>query len=379
MSYKFHQCVGLMALMLLVCGSAIAGGGREFEKTFSKKYLLAKDGAVSVANSFGSVRYSVWDRAEVSFRVRIVVDAGNHEEANATFDRIGINFSNDGQTARAETRIGEASSQSFLGRLMKGEIFGGNQNDNFKVHYEVNLPRSTRLLTEAKHCNVEIGDFAGPTEFNVRFGQLVAGTLAGRNQVEVSFGEYRIEGFGAPSSLRLRHSQGRLGSAGVLTYDGRYSEFEIEEVDVLTLDIGFDDVEVLRATSVEADGNYNELEIDEVKIVRLDNGFSDIELGTVYESLEANVRYGGLSVDRLAAGFQLVEVENSFADVEIDVDDGAAFEVKLRSSNGGVSVKLDGNLIEEASGNTKYVSGTVGRGGRARIEGTAKFGDIKVY
>lgn len=357
---------------------------QDFEKTYSETFDVDGDGTVVLENRYGEIRVSTWDRDIVQIDVRVKVSADDQDDADDTFDRIQIDFSESGNRAKATTSIGDRRGKGggILDRIFNGDwSWGGSSSNDFKVYYEVKMPASANLETTAKYCDVELPDLTGDTRLSIGYGDLYAGDLKGQtNAITVSYGSARIGTLGGDSELRLRYSEGSLNEAGNLRYDGRYSDYRIGSVGKLDLNIGYEDIEVGTADEIRMNGNYSDVEVDKVGRLFIDGNYNEWTVNEVRNELEVDASYGDLEIDRLVAGFSRVYIRTNYIDVELDIDSDAGYELELRTRYGDVSYDKSRiqNLNSDKSGSSKTVTGTVTGKGNGRVDISTSYGDIEL-
>ena len=371
----------LLSLLILAIGSLSLGAAdwppADFEKKISETFSIREDGRVRLDNRYGEIKVSTWNESRVKIDVLIRVDASNEDEFNEVLDRIDVALSGGSNSVSAVTTINSNRRSDSWWSLLTG----GSNSSDFKIYYDVTLPASVNLEVAARYCDVQLPSLTGETYLDVGYGDLVAGRLSNRTDMDISYGSARVERVGDNSRVKFRYSDGSIRNAGDLSYDGRYSELRFGTVGVLRLDVGYDEIEVEAADEVYLDGNYNELSVERVGAVYLDGNYTDINLGTVNRSVRFDGNYGDLQIKRLASGFELVKIDASYSDIEIDVDDDAGFILDLRARYGDIDAPTNAlsprNVGSEDS--SEYVKGTKSGTGNGRIEISTNYGDIEIY
>lgn len=389
MNYKLFHLLLLPALLLLATTGLRAGPpisfAQDYEKTFSETFNVDGSGDVRLTNRYGDIRVETWDRDQVKIDVRVIVSASNQTDANRTFDRIEISFSGGANSATAITSIGANSrkNKGIISSLLDGEWpswdMGSSAND-FKVHYTVRMPASASLETDAKYCDVNLPDLSGNNRLTVGYGNLVAGDLTGRSEVNVSYGSARIDQLGANSTFRVRYCDGNtIRKAADLRYDGRYSETEIGTVDRLTVDAGYEEIEVDRAGEIRFAGNYNDLNVEVVDRLFFDGNYCDVAVGKITRELEVDASYGDIEVQEVTAGFERIYLRVNYIDVELDIADNAGYTVDLRSRYGNINFNApNASVNRDKSGSSQSVTGKKPGQGNGKVDISTSYGDIDI-
>ncbi len=359
---------------------------QDYEKTYTETFKVDGDGDVRLANRYGEITVETWDRNEVKIDVRVKVSASDQDDANRTFDRIEVSFTGGANSATAITNIGTSKSRSkgIIESIFAGEwpsMRGGHNSNDFKVYYRVKMPASASLETEAKYCDVNLPDLSGNTNLSVGYGNLVAGDLTGRNEISVSYGSARVDELGENSTFRVRYCDGNeIRKAADLRYDGRYSETRIGPVSGrLSIDAGYEEIEVESARELRLNGNYNDLEIESVGRVYLDGNYCDIIIGEVLKEIEVDASYGDLEIEHLRTGFERVYIRVNYIDVELDIDSDAGYDLDLKTRYGGISYDSSrANVSVNKSGSSKSVTGHMPGKGKGTIDISTSYGDIEI-
>ena len=371
--------VNLLSLLAFLLPLLAAAGSPAtvFEKKISESFPIRGDGSVRLENRYGEIKVNTWNESRVSVDVLIRVNARDKSAFEQVLERIDVSLSGGNNAVSAVTSVNDSRSGGSWWNL----ITGGGGSDDFKIYYTVNLPASVKLDVNARYCDVELPNLTGETRLDVGYGDLVAGRLTGRGLLDVSYGSARVERLGADSEVKLRYSEGTIRNAGDLRYDGRYSEVRLGTVGVLRLDVGYEEVDVQKATTVYLTGNYNDLNVEETDAVYLSGNYTDFNIGSVTYAAEVEGNYGDIRIDRLAAGFDHIDIRVSYSDVQIDVDDDAGYTLDLSARYGDIDVPTDRLSPRDVGkdGSNEHVRGTQPGKGNGRIKIATSYGDIELY
>lgn len=373
----------LLALPPLARSGAPADGPlpaalREFEKKLSKSYPIHSTGTVDISNLYGSIVVRSWDRPEVKMDVRIVTRANSAEAAEVAWDRIAILFNSTGP----ERVIGATEIQPE--RSVSGWLFKSiNVNyaiEDTKIYWTVHLPATVNFVSEARYCNVTLPDLDGRNDLAIKYGNLDAGKLSGNTTIDLSYGNGRVNTLGDNSSIHLRYGRFDAVQVGDFRYDGRYSRSQIDRAGKLRLDIGYENVTVGRATSIYLDGSYNSLTAGEVGELEIDGNYGSYSIELVTRGVKIDARYGDIEIDRVAAGFEYIDIETGYIDVELKIDPAAGYSVDLETTYGDIDMDDSrlANRERQREGQTSHLRGTVAGRGNGRVHIETRYGDIEI-
>lgn len=139
----------LLALLVGHSLAVIAGEpAQEFTQTINREFSTAEDGTTALYNKYGTVKVKTWQNKSVKIDVTIVVNAKTPKEADGTFKRINVNFTNAWGYVKAETVIAEV----LYSRTNSWWPFQ-SCGDDFKVNYEVWIPAANKLDLKNKYGN----------------------------------------------------------------------------------------------------------------------------------------------------------------------------------------------------------------------------------
>ena len=118
-----------------------------FTKSVKKEYDISKSGTVELSNKYGNIDVKTNDGDKVTIHVEITVNARNEETANTAFDRINIDFTASSDYVKAVTVLNSDN----------GNWWSGNKKSyDFKINYEVTVPRSVEMNVTNKYGDVYI-------------------------------------------------------------------------------------------------------------------------------------------------------------------------------------------------------------------------------
>ena len=384
--------VPLLACLMVVLASAPASAAtpvataevkevrpfQNFKKRITKTFPLSADGIVGVNTRYGEVRVETWDRKEVSFDVTISATARNQEEADETFGRVGIDFTDTPNRVTATTSLANRTKSSFFGLISVTTGIGSN---DVKIYYTIKMPRGASFDTDSRYCDIYLPDLRGNNRLTLKYGDLVSGSMTGSNAIVIGYGKLRTEAIGTDSEIELRYSEATIRSAGDLKYDGRYSEIQIGKADEVEIEAAYDEIEIEEATRIDLEGNYNELQVGTVATLIIDGNYGDFEIDRITKTLELEARYGDIEVKSLAAGFDRVEVDAAYIDINIDIEATAGYRVDLSTRYADIEM-ADRNRMQNSQsdkdGSTQTLRGTVSGTGQGLIKITTSYGDIEL-
>jgi len=274
----------------------------DFQKSFSKNYTVNADAQVLIENQYGNVAIEVWDKNQVEILVTVKVANATEKNAQELLDKVDVAFSGSATQVKAATKIN--------GKL-------NCRNCEFSIDYEVKMPGTNNLDLTNSFGNAFIGSLEGSVVTNISYGNLNAGKLQNKeNSIKLKFGNMDLDHAKA-ADIEMEYGALEIGSAGYLDLYVRFASVELGEVSELLLD-----------------GQYENVEIGSVNIIRAKTSFMGIEIGEVFEKLEMTNTYGGVEVDRVAAGFSSIDITSEFGGVELGISGSASYSLRVENDFG---------------------------------------------
>lgn len=347
-------------------------GTREFTKTITKDFPIIADGAVSIANKYGKVEVRTWDKNRVKIEVTIVVSAKSESIANDIFERIDVNFTNSRDYVSAETIIEPQKSSWF--------DWGSSINAEFQINYEVFMPSSCALTLRNK------------------YGDAFVEPLAGKTNLEIKYGNFRLEGVDNALSVMLGYGNGTVVKAKNINSDLGYSKLNISEAGDITLTSKYSKIVIDKAGLISGESKYDNLLLGNVKKLNLLAKYGDVEIREAEELITSakytdfkvgqledggvfELQYGGLYIEKLERGFSSLELRGNYADFKINVEPGSNYELDASTNYAGIAYPAALKVTyEKDKGTSQAVKGHMGTSGaRSVIKATLEYGGLKVH
>ena len=203
-----RRIIILFSLFILSFSAAFAGNGDQLvekTKTYTKSYSISGGDMITLDNQFGEMKINTWDKNEIRVDVRIEARGSTEEIAQRILDNIYIEDSKN------------ASGVSFLTK-MKNQNMKWNNDKNkeykemgMKIDYTVNLPSGNPLSATNQFGPMSLPDYRGQVMLVSKFGSLTTGKLNDVKEVNVEFGEAKIESVNG-GKLTVKFSKGEINN-----------------------------------------------------------------------------------------------------------------------------------------------------------------------
>lgn len=350
-----------VAFLILCYQSAIANDKKEeVTKTISEKYTTNKDTKLDIKNRYGKVHINTWTKNEITVDITIKAFGKDKEKAQEILDRIEIKYAKTGNIISYETEINEGK-KSWWGNWDWDSWFG-NDEKGFEINYIVSMPMENALALENKYGAVFLDNFDGALDLEVKYGSLKANKLKGvRKNIEVAYGKGEIE-MVEKGDIVFKYSSGKIEEVGEIDLENSYGSFKINKAK--------------RIATTTRYGSFSVQSVDELtgKI-----SYSGCDIGEVRKKLIMEVRYAsGFEVDKIAEGFESVEIDGSYNSVKLGFESKTAFDFKVDTRYGSFKSSLSNTnfRIQREQSNNDYYEGSVNTGG-GKVRVDISYGSVK--
>jgi DUF4097 and DUF4098 domain-containing protein YvlB len=388
---------------------------------------------VAVENAFGGVRVVAGEPGQAQLRLRTVVYLGDQRAAQAFAGKLRLVVVEDGDTLRVATNRRELEDQEV----------------GFETHLELSLPKATRVVVRCEHGGVDVADVAevdleasydavrasgisGAATLSCRHGSLSASDVGGALKLTAKYGDVEANDVAGQVTLESRNGEATLRRLGGLTASIHNGSLTAEGVRGDLLVRG--NHSEVRASDLgggaDVETSYRDVDLSTVAgdaRVKIEHGalsarslrgkltaessYGDLSVSDLAGPADLKVEHGGVHAQRLSRGAKVrasgddvvldgfkgvvdvvaqrasvsltpdgpiqdrVDVRTSNGGVELRVDAEDRFELEAASDSGEVQVDLPGLVVHESS--QRHVKGSLGQGG-SPVTLNADHGDVRV-
>jgi hypothetical protein len=331
--------------VVLLCGVSLVASGEEYTKKFSQSWPATSIETLKISNRFGEVKVNNDGGGTITVDVVVTVE-GSASKAKSILDDVNVTFGKEGSTASAETKIND----------------GFKSNGRFTIDYTVNIPSEKNLDISNKYGNVVVNKLTGKGDFKVAYGDMTANALTGPiTNLDLAYGKADIQTMGK-AEIEIAYFKLILGTATNLNVVSKYSGFNSDKMENLRLDSKYD--------------NFN---LGEISNLEGSSRFTSYKIGKLLNRLKLESGYGSVKVDYIPAGFEMVDVKSSYAQVSLGIDDNAGYQVDAKCDYCDITYpkdKFKGNRSEENT--SQSLNGKVGSGTPGTVRVVSSYGNIRL-
>lgn len=350
---------------LLMCGIfTVYGQQTTGSRIYKKAFRVGDNPTLDVSNKYGNIHITHAGRDSVSIRVEVTASSGNESKLEGMMADVEISMTMTNQTVRAQTIFGKSVNtvlETFKG-LTKNII---NYDSRIQIDYFIECPPSTIMRLSNSYGDVYIGEVTEELTLTLSNGSFDADAIKKAVSVDMTFCKSDI---GSVDKGRISVSFGelRIKKAGNVSVTARSSKVRLEN-----------------AASIDLDSKRDVFNIGTVATVTGTTYFSDISTEKLTGELSLVTKYGNISFEDVGAEFSLIDINSSYADVDLSMDEKASYSLEIRHTNAFVSlpgVSPEPEKTEISAENKVFL--TTGKTGpspeKARIRIEAVKGEIRL-
>ncbi len=345
-----------LLLSLVLLGTATTtplqanGPTQEFTKKINREFNTTANGMTALYNKYGKVHVNTWEKNSVKIDITIVVNANNQRDADKTFDRINVNFTNTAGYVKAETVVNSEGKNWWPGNSCK----------DFKINYEVWMPVGNQLDLKNKYGNSYVGNLNGKLTAEIHYGDL-------RTEAINNDGDLTI-GYGKATIAKVRNLSGHLSYGGLILseatdvqIDTKYSECQIDRAKTVRMTSKYDDFNLGDIQDLRLQTKYANLRVDKAGAAFVTAQYTDVKVNSVATTVDADLTYGSLKVSALARNFSEAKIVGKYTDVQMNVESGASFRFDAEGTHTDLHTPSGATINRRADeGNRSAVAGFVG-------------------
>jgi len=350
----------------------IQKGKKEYSKTIQKEFNIASDGEVRIENRHGEVNINTWEKNQVKIEVTITVNERSESDAQETFERINVDFSNGNRYVEAKTSIESKSS--------RWSWWSSSDNNDYTIDYDVYMPQTNNLHLANKYGNAHVASLDGEASMEIKYGNIRMEEVTGELNLSLGYGNGTINKC-RHADVNVSYGSIRIKDAGDLIVESKYSKMYLDQAGDIKSVSKYDTYEIGVIRDFRNQGKYDHVEIQSAKTIRASAKYSDFKIDEITHSADFDLAYGHVIVESLARNFSEVQILGRYTDFKIDVEDGANYKLDAVTKYAGIRYpeKMD-VVYEKEKGSSKEVEGYMGgdKNTGQVIKARLDYGGIKV-
>lgn len=345
-------------LFLLV--SSIAYSQGEFIKKEEKAYNINKNSQFSINNKYGDIDIREWAENSLSIKAEIIIRGVSKQKADEMFSNIDIEISQGGDLISVATKY----QDKFFDLAGKNFV---NDDKKFEVKYLIMLPSWLKVEAENSYGDMFISKLTSPSIIRIKYGTLKINQLIAENKENMA-------------EVDLAYSKGSIEDCRWLRIVASYSKLGIEESKALVAVTKYSKIFIDNGSSLVCEAKYDSYEIGTISNFVAESKYSNIKIEKLNNKLVLDTKYTDTKVGLIPAGFDLVEIDNSYGSIRIGIDPSASYYLDGFAKYAQINYSDDSDVDREQENTEMRVNGLIGRdkSAKARVKIETNYGGVNI-
>jgi len=352
---------GIILLGTFLLLSPAITAQEELKKDFHKEFTAKQGTRLELSNKYGDIVVQTSETDQVVIDVKVTVRYPSQDRAEKLLSYINVEFAEGADFISAKTEIDDKFNFSGW----------GGESRRFSIDYIVKMPETLDLSLSNRYGNTDLAVLKGFVDLDIKYGDLRAEGFTRGNEKPLS-------------TISVAYGKATIEEAAWLDIKVRYSgNFFINKSQALLLDGRYSSVHLGTVSSVVADYGYDKLVIDEIGKLVLETEYADIKIGKLTKKLLVNGSYGSLNIEDVPAGFESIDTDTDYSDVNIGINESASYKIDGYVKYGGLKFNEDNfshrkRIIEN---NSTEISGIVGKdeATTSTVKVEASYATVRLY
>jgi hypothetical protein len=348
-------------LMVMIAAlTSITLWSQDLTKEIKKEFPVNENTRFEIYNKFGNIDIINNDDALLSIKVVIRTNGKDQENARKMLDMINVNITQEGDLIKVVTDIDED-----FGKYFKNFH---SDNDNLLINCSVSMPKTLPVYVSNKYGNVFINELVSTSTIDVKYGKLTANKIIHDSREPLT-------------KVYLSYSTGSIQETKWIEADIKYSKLNITESKALAIISKYSKVNIVNGSSVVSESKYDTYEIDKLVNFVTTAAYGHFNIGYLSGKLQVDSKYTDVIVDRIAAQFEGIKVNNSYGTYKLAIDPSASYRINTYSKYCNVVYPENNAKVSRFNENNEMkVNGTVGadQSPKAEVTVTSHYGNIRL-
>jgi hypothetical protein len=354
--YKSGTVLTLAALLLL----SLPVTAQEVTKEFHKEYKAGKGTTLDISNRYGDVVVENWDKDQIVIDVKVTLELPDKSKAEKLIGYIDVQFNEGTNQITVKTVIDDKFNYSGW----------GNKSRKFSIDYTVKMPAVSNLTLANRYGNSNINEIQGLVDLNQKYGDLTVNKLTRGNEKPLN-------------KVNVAYGKGLIDEAGWLDVYVRYcNDLKITKSQAILLDSRYSKIIVGDVSSIVGETRYGELEIDRINNLVLNVGYLPVSVSELMKKMNLKGSYGSVSVDKVANGFESIEVDVDYMEVKLGIDESASYNLDAQTSYSSLKYNKEKFRSEQriVENNSTSLVGKMGKetNPSAKVKISASYGEVRL-
>lgn len=362
MAKKMNYRLIIICNLILFCLTNVKAQTESETRNFIKSFTSEMGTSLEINNKYGSIQVIPWKKDSILIRAEVKAFAPNHSRLEKMFEGVSVNITGTKYIVRAQTDFSQNINmlfENFKGMTSKFISY----DSRLEINYYVNAPEYINLKIDNKYGDVYLENIGG--NFTGSF----------------SNGSFRVNSLSKGSNLVMAFCDATINNLPSGKIDASFSDIEISETKDLRVSSISSRFDIKRAERLSIDSKRDKFFIKQAGTLEGESYFTDFRISLIEKDLHVTTKYGSLSADMIENGFDSIDINSGFSDINLGFDKGTSYNLDIRHINAFVVLPDNENKTEKrvlSEEKKEYlISGTVGSNpGSARVNIDATRGNI---
>lgn len=341
----------LLFLLTIFSLNLMAAELPKYSKAIINEQIKVNSSALlKVKNKYGNISCSNWDQQSVAIKVTVNVEAGSQKEADKILNSVSVKLNYTSSLIEAETKFGSS--------------WGNSKNNYMSVDYQIMMPAAIKVDLDNSFGAITMDEVNDKAIIFSAYGSLTANKFLGNeNRINVEFGKGNVNEVKS-GNINVKYSNFTLGHGGTIKADFKYSDFEVEKIENLDINI-----------------EGGKLKANSISTLIGTTKFTDVKVFVINSSVDISLEYGNVNIIELKPEVSLVDISSKFSGIKIGISPQNTYKLSAKTSFGDFTFpKQIANFtnVEKTPTKSQY-EGTLGKGKFiTQVSLDAEYGGIKL-
>ena len=219
-----------------------------------------------------------------------------------------------------------------------------------------------------------------------KYGDLFVSKLSSPSSIEVKYGTLKINQIIAENKdnmalVELAYSKGTIENCEWLKVFTKYSQLSIQKSKALIIISKYSKLNIEQGSTLICESKYDDYHAGTFANFVAEAQYSNFKFDKISKKIDLETKYTDVKVYAVPAGFESIDIENSYGSIKIAIDPSASYELKGYAKYTKINYPDNSRVNRFQESNELTVEGTVGnqKGKIGTVTIETKYGGVNLY
>lgn len=296
------------------------------KKTINANFELSDDYKLFLNGIYSDIKVASWDENYASFHIEIYAQAKNSNDVDKIIQAISIDFDNNKTAKRLNVTT---NVENIKMRTMQ-----------LNIEYYIMIPKNTTFNVKNSYGDLFIGNLHKKTELDVMFGNITIDTLYEGGNISTAYTNVSI-GHTGKLNASIKYGDLNINTADNIEMSLLYSDCDLEKANKISGDIKYGDLNIGEAGDLKLSILYGDSKIGKLGNFSGDIKYGDLIINSISDNISiSNTTYSDIKIYNTANDFGTIDIDASYTDVMILLNEEQSYCFDIELSYGGFSSSL---------------------------------------